>query len=161
MVYTGSLGGGVPDTYTIRDDYPESISAGLNGAVLLAVSRTDQLAVLVRARHFIHREYFGTLATVSLGGGAPREILENVEEADWSKDSRAPSGNEVWFSGATSGEEYCIRAATLSGKTCTMYCGTSPTMIQDALPNGRSLVSSEDTRASMEFVEHGQGKATT
>jgi len=29
-------------------------------------------------------------------------------------------------------------------------------MIQDALPNGRSLVSSEDTRASMEFVEHGQ-----
>jgi eukaryotic-like serine/threonine-protein kinase len=239
VVYTGSLGGGVPDTYTIRDDYPESISAGLNGAVLLAVSHTDQLAVLVRARPFIHREYFGTLATVSLGGGAPREILENVEEADWSPDGSemavitgnpreltlqleypigkvlipetgnwmsgmrispdgkrvayfrhpendddrgdvmvidrdgkqttissgwesleglawAPSGNEVWFSGATSGEEYCIRAATLSGKTRTMYCGTSPTMIQDALPNGRSLVSSEDTRASMEFVEHGQ-----
>jgi Tol biopolymer transport system component/tRNA A-37 threonylcarbamoyl transferase component Bud32 len=239
VVYTGSLGGAAPDTYIVRDDYPESVSAGLNGAILLSVSRGDQLAVLVRAQHFIHREYVGTLATVSMGGGAPREILENVEEADWSPDGSemavitgnareqtmqleypigkvliaktshwlsgmrispdgkrvaffwhpendddrgdvvvmdrdgkqttissgwesleglawAPSGNEVWFSGATSGEEYCIRAATLFGKARTMYCGTSPTMIQDALPNGRSLVSSEDTRASMEFVEHGQ-----
>ncbi|MGC1384751.1 MAG: protein kinase [Candidatus Acidiferrales bacterium] len=239
VVYTGSLGGAAPDTYIVRDDYPESVSAGLNGAILLAVSRTDQLAVLVRARHFVHREYVGTLATVSMGGGAPREMLENVEEADWPPDGTemavitgdarqgtmqleypigkvlipktshwlsgmrispdgkrvalflhpendddrgdvvvidrdgeqttvssgwesleglawSPSGNEVWFSAASSGEEYCIRAATLSGKTRTMYCGTSPTMIQDALPNGRSLVSSEDTRASMELVEHGQ-----
>ena len=239
VVYSGSLGGAPPDTYIVRDDYPESVSARLEGAILLAVSRTDQLAVLVRARHFIHREYFGTLATVSLGGGAPREMLENVEEADWTPDGGemavitgnpreftmrleypigkvlvpessnwmsgmrispdgkrvayfrhpendddrgdvitidrdgkqtvlstgwesleglawAPSGNEVWFSGASSGEEYCIRAATLSGKTRTMYCGTSPTMIQDALPNGRALVSSEDSRASMEIVEHGQ-----
>lgn len=239
VVYSGSLGGAPPDTYIIRDNYPESVSAGLGGAIVLAVSRTDQLAVLVRARQFIHREYFGTLATVSLGGGAPREMLENVEEADWSPDGSemavmtgnpqeftlqmeypigkvlvpktsnwmsgmrispdgkrvayfrhpkndddrgdvivvdrdgkqttistgwesleglawAPSGNEVWFSGATSGEEYCIRAATLSGKTRAIYCGTSPTMIQDALPNGRALASSEDERVSMEIVEHGQ-----
>jgi eukaryotic-like serine/threonine-protein kinase len=64
----------------------------------------------------------------------------------------------VWFSAASSGEEYCIRAATLSGSTRTVYCGTSPTTIQDALPSGKSLVSSEDSRLSMEFVLHGQSE---
>jgi hypothetical protein len=33
-------------------------------------------------------EVIGTLARVSLGGGAPREILEDVLEADWSPDGR-------------------------------------------------------------------------
>jgi Tol biopolymer transport system component len=33
--------------------------------------------------------YSGTLARVPLVGGAPREILENVEWADWSPDGSA------------------------------------------------------------------------
>lgn len=239
VVFSGSLGGSPLDTYIIRDDYPESSPAGFHGAVVLAVSHTDELALLVNAAPAIHSEFVGTLATVSLGGGAPREILENVSEADWSPDGSemavligdpvartmrmeypigkvvvpqsrhwlsgmrispdgksvayfhhpendddrgevmlvdrngrqtelsagwesleglawSPSGKEVWFSGATSGEEYCIRAVTLSGKTRTVYCGTSATTIQDALPNGKSLISSSDTRTSMELVLHGQ-----
>jgi eukaryotic-like serine/threonine-protein kinase len=238
VVYSGAMGGGAPDTYIIRENYPASLSAGLNGAILLAVSRTDQLAVLVHAQHFIHREFVGTLATAPLGGGAPREMLENVEEADWSPDGKelsvvivkpetgasrleypigkvlleskswisgmrispdgkqiayfrhpesdddrgevmvlddsgqprvlsagwesleglawAPSGKEVWFSAAASGEDYCVRGATLSGKTRTVYCGTSATMIYDALPGGRTLVGAEEGRVSMEMVEHGK-----
>jgi eukaryotic-like serine/threonine-protein kinase len=239
VVFSGSLGGSPLDTYIIRDDYPESAPAGFHGAVMLAVSHTDELALLVNAAPAVHTEFVGTLATVSLGGGAPREILENVSEADWSPDGSemavlmgdpvartmrmeypigkvvvpesahwlsgmrispdgkavayfhhpendddrgevmlvdrngkqtelsagwesleglawAPSGKEVWFSAATSGEEYCIRAVTLSGKTRTVYCGTSATTILDALPNGKSLISSSDTRTSMELVLHGQ-----
>ncbi len=241
VVFSGSVGGAAPDTYIVRDDYPESTPAGFHGALLLSVSRTDELALLVNPRHVIHNESVGTLATVSLGGGAPHEILENVVEADWSPDGSemaviggdrierkmhiecpigkvivpasghwlsgmrispdgkyiayfhhpendddrgevmvvdrsgkqtqlsagwesleglawSPSGKEVWFSAATSGEEYCIRAATLSGSTRTVYCGTSPTMIQDTLPNGKSLVTSEDTRVSIELVLHGQSE---
>jgi len=88
VVYSGSLDGGPPDTYVIREDYPESVPVGLRGAILLAVSRADQLAILVRANYFIHKQYVGTLATVPLGGGAPRELLENVHEADWSPDGK-------------------------------------------------------------------------
>ncbi len=40
-------------------------------------------------RHFtIGFQTLGTLARVPLGGGAPREILENVQDADWSPDGK-------------------------------------------------------------------------
>jgi Tol biopolymer transport system component len=44
------------------------------------------MAVLLHAvnlSHFINR---GTLARVPLGGGSPREILDDVQQADWSSD---------------------------------------------------------------------------
>jgi len=88
VVYTAQLNGGAPDTYVIRDEYPESVPAGLNGAVLVALSRQGQMAVLVRPKYFAHYQFFGTLATAPLGGGAPREILEDVFDADWSPDGK-------------------------------------------------------------------------
>ena len=35
-------------------------------------------------------EATGTLARVPLAGGAPREVLENVQDADWSPDGQSP-----------------------------------------------------------------------
>jgi len=86
--------------------------------------------------------------------GQPRVLSagwESLEGLAW-----APSGKEVWFSAAASGEDYCVRGATPSGKTRTVYCGTSATMIYDALPGGRTLVGAEEGRVSMEMVEHGK-----
>jgi Tol biopolymer transport system component len=41
-------------------------------------------------RHFLAGfETTGTLARVSLGGGAPRSILENVQDADWAPDGKS------------------------------------------------------------------------
>ncbi|MDP9146027.1 MAG: serine/threonine-protein kinase [Acidobacteriota bacterium] len=90
LVYAAKLNGGQPDTYVLREEYPEPVSAGLQGAVILSVSRPGQLAVLTKPHYFAHRAWIGTLATSPLGGGAPREILENVSDADWS-----PDGNQM------------------------------------------------------------------
>jgi eukaryotic-like serine/threonine-protein kinase len=238
LVYSARINGGPLDTYIVREEYPEAVPAGLHGAALLSVSRQGEMAVLVRAHYYAHRQWFGTLATSPLGGGAAREMLENVVAADWSPDGSelavidfndgkfrlqypigkvllegdnwlsdlrvspdgkqvalfrhppnqddrgdvllvdrsgrvstisagwesleglawAPSGKEVWFSGAESGEQYCIHAANLSGKQRTVYCGTSPTIMHDITPSGRTLVSADSSRVAMALVQHGSSE---
>jgi eukaryotic-like serine/threonine-protein kinase len=90
IVYSGVLKEGVPETYVIREDYLTSVPAGLNGAMVLAISKQDQLAVLVRPRWYGQYQWSGTLARVPMGGTAPRELLDNVYDAGWS-----PDGNEL------------------------------------------------------------------
>ena len=86
VVYSARLNGTPLDTYVIREEYPEPVPVGLHGAALLSVSRQGQMAVLVHPQYGSHRQWLGTLATVPIAGGAPRELLENVFDADWSAD---------------------------------------------------------------------------
>jgi eukaryotic-like serine/threonine-protein kinase len=88
-VYSADLEDG-RDTYVIREDYPESVPAGLHGALLLSISKQGQMAVVVHPHFIAHYQWIGTLAASPLGGSAPREILENVADADWT-----PDGNEM------------------------------------------------------------------
>ncbi len=84
----------------------------------------------------------GRVTTLSSG-------WESLEGLAWS-----PSGKEVWFSAADAGEQYCLRAVSLSGKQRTVYCGTSPTIVHDITPSGRVLVSAEASRVSIGMVDH-------
>ncbi|MFZ3340114.1 MAG: protein kinase [Terriglobales bacterium] len=234
LVYSARINGEPLDTYIVREEYPEAVSAGLHGAALLSISRQGEMAVLMRPQYFAHRQWIGTLATSPMGGNAPREIVDNVAAADWSPDGSemaiidfvngkfrlqyplgkvliagdnwlsdlrispdgkqvalfrhppnqddrgdvilvdrsghvttispgwesleglvwSPSGKEIWFSGAESGEQYCIRAVTLAGKQRTVYCGTSPTIIHDITPSGRTLISAGTSRVDIGMVEH-------
>ena len=70
----------------VRPDYPEPQPIHLHGMQLLGVSSRGELAVLVAAKYVGQRIFDGTLARVPMEGGAPREILEHVHEADWSPD---------------------------------------------------------------------------
>jgi eukaryotic-like serine/threonine-protein kinase len=238
VIYSAELEGRPADTYIIRDDYPESVPAGLNGSVVLSISHQGQIAVLVHPRFFAHYEWVGTLAVSPLGGSAPRELLEGVADADWSPDGNemavlefnkghvrlqypvgkvlvegdnwlsdirvspngkyvayfhhppnlddrgevmivdreghtttlssgwesleglawAPSGKEVWFSAAESGEQYCIRAASLSAKVRTVYCSAAPSRILDIAADGRAIISTDQSRLEMKMVEHGTNK---
>ncbi len=71
----------------------ESLEAGridLPDADIFAINQNGELAVSL-GRHFLTTHHsLGTLAVAPLSGGAPREILENVEDADW-----APDGKEL------------------------------------------------------------------
>jgi len=87
IVYSGATQGNSPELYSIRPEYPEPRPLGLPSTHLLAVSTRSELAVLTNARWINHRVFLGTLARLPLGGEAPREILENVRDADWSTDS--------------------------------------------------------------------------
>ncbi len=53
---------------------------------LLSISTKGELAVLTNAKYVAQRMYRGTLAQLPASGGAPRELLQNVREADWSPD---------------------------------------------------------------------------
>jgi len=90
IVFSAALEGNVPELYTIRPEFPEPQSLGLPKTHLLSISSKGELAVLTNARFLYHRLCTGTLARVSLGGTAPREILEDVRQADWS-----PDGSEL------------------------------------------------------------------
>ncbi len=73
--------------FATRSDGREADAPPLVEASLLAVSRSGDLAVASTPsrEHLIVR---GTLAQLPLGGGAPREVLEDVTAADWSPDGR-------------------------------------------------------------------------
>jgi Tol biopolymer transport system component len=70
----------------VRPDYPEPQPLGAPGMELLAVSSKGELAVLLDAHYLWHRLFTGTLARMTLSGGAPREIQEGVRQADFSPD---------------------------------------------------------------------------
>jgi DNA-binding winged helix-turn-helix (wHTH) protein/Tol biopolymer transport system component len=55
---------------------------------VLAVSRGGQLAVLKNRRAGVGWISHGTLALMSLGESAPREILDNVQDADWDEEGK-------------------------------------------------------------------------
>jgi dipeptidyl aminopeptidase/acylaminoacyl peptidase len=86
-IFYGARWGGNPvAVYTARPDSPESRDLGFPGADLLAVSSTGQLAISLRRHPIGYLRYSGTLARVPITGGAPREVLEDVEQADWHPD---------------------------------------------------------------------------
>jgi Tol biopolymer transport system component/predicted Ser/Thr protein kinase len=86
VVYSAATSGNIPQIFTVRPDYPEPQPLGPPGMQLLAVSSKGELAVLIDARYVWYRLFTGTLARITLGGGAPREIQEGVRQADWSPD---------------------------------------------------------------------------
>ena len=86
VVYSAAPSGNTPQIFLVRPDYPEPQPIGPRGMHLLAVSSKGELAVLLDAHYLWYRLFTGTLARMNLGGGAPREIQENVRQADWSPD---------------------------------------------------------------------------
>jgi Tol biopolymer transport system component len=86
VAYGAAWEGFPPEVFSVRFDSPESRPLGLPGANVLGISSSGEMAVALGHRFLFGFEATGTLARMPLGGGAPREVLENVEEADWSPD---------------------------------------------------------------------------
>ncbi len=89
IVYSAAWEGLPLDIFTTRAGSSESRSLALRGAGLLAISSTGELAISINRRTLFGFETVGTLARVPLAGGAPREVLENVQDADWSADGQS------------------------------------------------------------------------
>src|SRR5271167_3799384 len=89
VIYSAAWEGGPVEVFSTRPESPESSSLGLSGAEILAVSRAGEMAVLLNSRQVKSMYHTGTLARVPQVGGAPREVLENVQWADWSPDGTA------------------------------------------------------------------------
>jgi eukaryotic-like serine/threonine-protein kinase len=89
IIYSAAWEGKSLQLFTTRPESPESHELEPAGADVLAVSSSGEMALSLGSRPVAQFLYSGTLARVPLVGGAPREILENVEWADWSPDGSA------------------------------------------------------------------------
>ena len=86
VLYSARWNGNPLDVFTTRVGKNESHSLGLDKTDLMAISSSNEVAVLRSAQyqhHFVNR---GTLARIPIDGGTPRDLLEDVQEADWSPD---------------------------------------------------------------------------
>jgi eukaryotic-like serine/threonine-protein kinase len=101
VVYSAAWEGRSSELFLVRRGSTESRPLGLPAAKLLSISRSGEMAVLLsREAAFT---FAGTLARVPLSGGAPRELLPNVMDADWTPDNllvattREKDRSKLWF----------------------------------------------------------------
>ena len=90
VVYGAAYDGAPSEIFTVRTDSPVSTPIGLRRADVMSVSSKSELAVLMNKKDASGPGGGGTLARVPLGGGTPRELLEDVMQADW-----APNGEDL------------------------------------------------------------------
>ncbi|HEY1678831.1 MAG TPA: protein kinase [Candidatus Sulfotelmatobacter sp.] len=90
ILYSAAWQGNPVDVFTARPEAPESRSMGLGRTQLMSISPTAEMAVLLNSKAIGAWVSMGTLARAPLSGGAPREMLEQVQWADW-----GPDGNNL------------------------------------------------------------------
>jgi serine/threonine protein kinase/Tol biopolymer transport system component len=86
ILYSAAWQGNPVDVFTARPEAPESRSMGLSRTQLMSISPTSEMAVLLNSKAIGAWVSMGTLARAPLSGGAPREVLEQVQWADWAPD---------------------------------------------------------------------------
>jgi eukaryotic-like serine/threonine-protein kinase len=86
ILYSAAWQGNPLDVFTARPEAPESRSMGLGHTQLMSISSTAEMAVLLNSKATGAWVTMGTLARAPLSGGAPREVLEQVQWADWAPD---------------------------------------------------------------------------
>jgi Tol biopolymer transport system component len=89
VIYGASWEGQPLELFMTQIGTPGSRSLDLGATDVLSISDTGELAVSIDRRFVAGFETSGTLARVSLAGGAPRVLLENVHEADWGPDGES------------------------------------------------------------------------
>ena len=86
VLYSASWSGLPYEVFSTRPQSPASRELNLPVADLLGVSSTGEMAILLNPSYFLGWQRTGTLARVPIDGGAPREIVEDVQDSDWTPD---------------------------------------------------------------------------
>ncbi len=79
IIYSAAWQGNPVEVFTARREFPESRALGLTRTQLLAVSPAGEMALQLDSRRTGTWVSVGTLARAPMEGGAPREVLENVQ----------------------------------------------------------------------------------
>ena len=104
IVYGANWEGTPAELFSTRFDGTDSRSVGLPSAQILSISSKGEMAISLHAAPYTAFVMKGTLARVPLVGGAPREVLDSVEWADWGPDGESfavirpnPGGNHLEY----------------------------------------------------------------
>ena len=84
IVYSAAWDGQPSEIYVTNRHSPEARPVALADAELLSISRSAELAILLRRDRL---SGLGTLARVPVAGGTPREVADSVLAADWMPDA--------------------------------------------------------------------------
>jgi eukaryotic-like serine/threonine-protein kinase len=96
ILYTAAWDGKPIEIFVSRPESPESRPFGISGAEVLAISDAGEMALALKSHIIDPFVRSGTLARVSVAGGAaPREVLEGVEWADWGPNGELAIVREV------------------------------------------------------------------
>jgi Tol biopolymer transport system component len=87
ILYSASWQGNPVEVFTARKESSESRALGMNRTQLMSISQTGEMAVLLGSHPIGTWVSVGTLARAPLAGGAPREVVDQVQWADWGPDS--------------------------------------------------------------------------
>jgi len=85
IIFGAAWEGNPSEVFVSRVDGTEARPLGIGPSELLSVSKNGELAVLLKPSFYVWWAS-GTLATVPLEGGTPREVAEDVTGADWAPD---------------------------------------------------------------------------
>jgi Tol biopolymer transport system component len=88
VVYSAEWEGNPPQLFSTRPGSSEFLTLPVSAATLFAVAPSGELALQLSPRFARAFTRTGTLARAPLAGGAPREVLEGTQWADWSPDGK-------------------------------------------------------------------------
>jgi dipeptidyl aminopeptidase/acylaminoacyl peptidase len=81
ILYSATWDGGPSEIFITNRRSPEARPLGVSDADVLGIAKTTEVAVLLRRDRV---SGLGTLARLPLAGGTPREVADQVLQADWS-----------------------------------------------------------------------------
>jgi Tol biopolymer transport system component len=88
VFYSATFEGGMPDVYETRLHSADARPLGLAPARLLAVSAGGEMAIAMRPTFPLTFWQPGRLGRLPLTGGVPRELVDDVNAADWTPDGK-------------------------------------------------------------------------
>ncbi|MBV9609862.1 MAG: PD40 domain-containing protein, partial [Acidobacteria bacterium] len=89
VIYSAAWEGGPFDIYTGRIDSLGERAMGIGGEPeLLAISSAGQLAIRTNSTYMSGYARRGLLSVVPTAGGAPRPVMDDVLDVDWSADGK-------------------------------------------------------------------------
>jgi Tol biopolymer transport system component len=89
IVYAAAWEGKPFEIFINRPESPESRPFGLGNSEVLAISKSGEMAVSLNRRGTQAFTRTGRLARISIAGGAPRDILDDIQWADWGSDGQS------------------------------------------------------------------------
>jgi Tol biopolymer transport system component len=97
VLYTETREGNALEVWRLDlGDSPSSRTLDFPMGTEVLAARAGEMALLVRRRLVLGERFVGTLALAPLSGGAPREVMQHVEDADWD-----PSGARMVLARST------------------------------------------------------------
>jgi Tol biopolymer transport system component len=125
VIYGAAWEGSPAQLFNVHFGSSESRSFRVGSAQVLAISKAGEVAFL---KNPVTRAFMqvGTLARMPLNGGAPRELLGDVQFADWSPDGSTMAVVRYRLAGGVSWIEYPVGRVIYRGTAWISHLRISP-----------------------------------